>query len=440
MPRSKKDAVPSLIDRQNLTAGLIERLTCPDGKDKAFLRDSTVPGLSVRVTASGAKSFVFQAKLDRNTFLSRTLGDVKTWTIEQARTEAKRLAVQVDCGVDPRDADASERQEREAQLKQKQAKALTVGVVWPLYLENGRPKRREAWKPRYLDDLKKMALPGGEKKKRGQGVTRPGPIHPLLALPLANVNEDVLKAWFDTEALSGKYQAERALMMFRGFLRWCSSKPEYRALTDRDAGRAPAILEALPPKTRRVDKLMPEQIPGWWAAVERLPNPVHSAYLRALLLSGARREEMAALEWINIDWRWKTITIADKAELTRTIPMAPYMAQMLSALPRVGKFVFHSSGEAGYVRDPRSSMERVLTECGVDYLTFHGLRRTFTQVARRIVPAGVPAQISGHKPSAVAEGYAILALDELRPYMAQIEAKFLELAGVQVGDLNAKHY
>ena len=59
------------------------------------------------------------------------------------------------------------------------------------------------------------------------------------------------------------------------------------------------------------------------------------------------------------------------------------------------------------------------------------LTRAVTQVARRIVPGGVPAQISGHKPSATAEGYNILTLDELRPYMAQIEAKFLEIAGVQ---------
>ena len=74
----------------------------------------------------------------------------------------------------------------------------------------------------------------GEKKKRGQGLTRPGPIYPLLALPLAEVNEDALKLWYDREALAGKHQAARALMMFRGFLRWCSARPEFRHLTDRD--------------------------------------------------------------------------------------------------------------------------------------------------------------------------------------------------------------
>jgi hypothetical protein len=65
-----------------------------------------------------------------------------------------------------------ERQQQAAKAASKAAaaaQALTVGDVWPLYLEHGRPKRRDAWKPRYRADLEAMAAPGGEKKKRGQG-------------------------------------------------------------------------------------------------------------------------------------------------------------------------------------------------------------------------------------------------------------------------------
>ncbi|UBB18599.1 tyrosine-type recombinase/integrase [Comamonas odontotermitis] len=434
MARPKNSAAPDTSKAIELTAGAIERLTCrTDIKAQAFLRDTKAPGLRVRVTNTGAKSFVYEAKLNRQT-IRRTIGDVRSWTIEQARAAARRLAVVLDNGQDPGELDRQAQVAREAQSVQEKAKALTVGELWPEYLETGRPKRKDAWKPRYLDDLKKMATPGGEKKKRGQGLTRPGPLFPLMALPLASVDEDVLKSWYDQETLAGKHQAARALMMFRGFLRWCSSKPEYRALTHREAGRAPAILENLPPTTHRIDKLLPEQIAGWWASVEQLPNLVHSVYLRALLLSGARREEVAALRWDRIDWRWKKITIADKFEQTRTIPLGSYMAHLLHGLPRRGSYVFHSEGSFGYVRDPRASMAKVLAECGVDYLTFHGLRRTFTQVARRIVPAGVPAQISGHKPSATAEGYSILALDELRPYMGQIEREFLRLAGINFSE------
>lgn len=413
-----------------LTAGRVEAFWCPAGKSQAFLWDTESPALALRASPTGRKTYVFESRLNGAT-VRIPIGTVADWALGDARSRASQMKVLVDSGQDPRELERQQRESKEAQWQQAQAKALTVGAVWPLYLENGRPKRKDEWKPRYLADLKKMAEPGGEKKKRGQGVTRPGPLFPLLALPLASINEDELKAWFDLEARSGKHQAARALMMFRGFLRWCSSRPEYRSLTNREAGAAPAILESLPPNIRRTDKLLSEQIAGWWTAADRLANRVHSVYLRALMLTGARREEIARLRWRDIDWRWKRITIADKVELARTIPLAPYMTRMLESLPRLGEYVFYSSSETGHVRDARVSMAKVLAECGVEHLTFHGLRRTFTQTARRIVPAGVPAQISGHKPSAVAEGYAILALDELRPYMAQIEAEFLRLAGVQ---------
>ena len=51
MARPRKTDAPDLSERVNLTAGTIERLTCPDGKQQAFMRDSEAPGLRVRVTA-----------------------------------------------------------------------------------------------------------------------------------------------------------------------------------------------------------------------------------------------------------------------------------------------------------------------------------------------------------------------------------------------------
>ena len=430
MARPKKSDAPDLSDRLNLTAGSIERLTCPIGKQQAFMRDSEAPGLRVRITSAGAKSFVFEAKLNRQT-IRRTIGDVKVWSIEQARAEARRLAVLLDNGQDPREIQRQQQAAKAAERAAASAKALTVGEVWPLYLESGKPKRRDAWKPRYRADLEAMAAPGGEPKKRGQGVTRQGPLYPLLALPLAGVNEDTLKSWFDREAETGKHQAARALMMFRGFLRWCAARPEYRSLTDRDAGKAPAILENLPPNTRRTDALDGAQIAGWWAGTEQLSNRTASVYLRALLLTGARREEMAALRWQDVDFRWRKLTIADKVEMTRTIPLTPYLAQLLATLPRVGPYVFASTGKAGRIVDARASHDQVLEHAQVKHLTFHGLRRTFIRQGRNIAPLGVPAQMAGHTPSAVADGYAILPMDELRPHAERVEAHILSLAGVQ---------
>ena len=431
MARPKKNEAPDLSERVNLTAGAIERLTCPAGKQQAFMRDSEAPGLRVRVTSAGAKSFVYEAKLNRQT-IRRTIGDVKAWSSELARTEARRLAVVLDKGQDPREIERQQQAAKAAEKAAATAKALTVGEVWPLYLENGKPKRRDAWKPRYRADLKAMAAQGGEPKKRGEGVTRQGPLYPLLALPLAGVNEDALKIWYDREAVASKHQAARALMMFRGFLRWCAARPEYRSLTDRDAGKAAAIVESLPSNIRRTDALEAAQVPGWWSGVEQLSNRTASVYLRALLLTGARREELAALTWECVDFQWRKLTIADKVDSTRTIPLSPYMAQLLATLPKTGPFVFASTGKAGRISDARSSHAVALQEAGIEHLTFHGLRRSFSLLGEAAgAPAGAIAQIMGHKPSATAEGYRPRSVDALRPFLALIEEHILDLAGVQ---------
>ena len=349
MARPSKTAAIDYTAAHDLTHGLLQRASCPPERLFVLVKDADKKGLRLRVTKAGGKHWQFETRL-KGKLITRALGEWPAVSIADAKSEAHRLRGLTEAGTDPREIERQQQAEREAALAAAAAKveadkaaALTVGEVWPLYLENGRPKRRDAWKPRYRADLEAMAVRGGERKKRGPGLTRPGPLYPLLALPLAGVNEDTLKSWYDREAVAGKHQAARALMMFRGFLRWCAARPEYRKLTDRDAGKAAAIVENLPSNTRRTDALEAAQVPGWWAGVEQLSNRTASAYLRALLLTGARREELAALTWANVDFQWRKLTIADKVDSTRTIPLCPYVGQMLAALPRVGPHVFAST-------------------------------------------------------------------------------------------------
>ena len=417
-------------NRVRLTAGRVDAFTCPAGKTQAFLWDTEAPALALRVTPTGRKTYVFESRLNGAT-LRLSIGTAADWPLEKARGEAQRLKVLVDSGQDPRELERQQQADKAAAKTAATAKALTVGEVWPLYLATGKPKRRDSWKPRYRADLEAMAAPGGEKKKRGQGVTRPGPLYPLLALPLAGVNEDTLKSWYDREAEAGKHQAARALMMFRGFLRWCATRPEYRSLIDRDAGKAAAIVENLPSNTRRTDALEAAQVPGWWAGVEQLSNRTASVYLRVLLLTGARREELAALTWENVDFQWRKLTIADKVDSTRTIPLSPYVAHMLGTLPRVGSYVFASTGKAGRITDTRNSHTKALQSAAIKGLTIHGLRRSFSLLGEAAgAPAGAIAQVMGHKPSATAEGYRPRTTDALRPFLEKIEAYILTLAGV----------
>ena len=413
------------------TAGRVSGFKCPPEKKQAFLWDATVPGLGLRATPAGKPAYVFQS-VYQGKDPRITIGSPAAWSIPHAQAKAREMQRLIDEGKDPRDL----KREALAAHAEKQAaaaaKVLTVGEVWPLYLENGRPKRRDAWKPRYRADLEAMAAPGGEPKKRGQGVIRPGPLYPLMALPLVGVNEDTLKDWYDREAMTGKHQAARALMMFRGFLRWCATRTEYRNLTDRDAGKAAAIVESPPSSTRRTDALAAAQVPGWWDGVEQISNRTASAYLRALLLTGARREELATLTWANVDFQWRKLTIADKVDSTRTIPLSPYMAQMLASLPRMGPYVFASTGKAGRITDARASHAQALKHASIEHLTFHGLRRSFSLLGEAAgAPAGAIAQVMGHKPSATAEGYRPRTTDALRPFLEQIETHILNLARVQ---------
>ena len=95
---------------------------------------------------------------------------------------------------------------------------------------------RAAWKPRYRADLVAVAAPGGEKKKRGQGNTRPGPLYPLLALRLMDVNEDTLKSWYDLEAKSGEHQA--AIELLTGGLRLTAAAGFVRTYVELGPGLA----------------------------------------------------------------------------------------------------------------------------------------------------------------------------------------------------------
>ncbi len=423
--------------RITFTAARVAGFKCPSEKSQVFLWDAATPGLGLRTTAAGKPSYVFQGRYQDKT-IRVTIGSPDAWSISHAQEKARALQRLIDEGRDPRslkrDAVAAEVKKNAAiiakELDDKQA-ALSVDEVWQIYLLEGKPKRRDAWKPGYRADLELMSAPGGLKKKRGKGLTRQGPIYPLLALKMKEVNEDTLKSWFDSESLVSKHQAARAFMMFKGFMRWCSARKAYRSLIERDAGKAASIVESLPANTRRTDALQTAQLPGWWDAVEQLDNRSASVYLRALLLTGARREELAALKWADVDFQWRKLTLADKVEATRVIPLTPYLAQHLASLPRLNEYVFASKGKSGRITDTRASHVKVLKSAGIESLTIHGLRRSFSLLGEAAgAPAGAIAQVMGHKPSATAEGYRPRSVDALRPFLELIEVHILEHAGV----------
>lgn len=433
--------------RVRFTRPLVDGFKCPADKAQAFKWDATQPGLGMRVTPAGKPAYIFQSEFQGRT-LRMTIGSPDVWSIPKAQERARELQRQIDAGRDPREVKAESIAADVAKRTAEMADVLTVAEVWPRYMAEGKPKRKAAWKPRYVADLKAAASLGGEPKKRGKGKTKPGHLAALMPLRLASIDQDTIRDWYAKEAKTAPIQAARAVAMFSGFLGWCATKKDLRALVQKDAARASELGDVLPGVNKRRDAIEIDQLPAWFAGTDKLQSRAARAYLQALVLTGARREELAGLRWADVDFQWQKLTIADKVEATRVIPLTPYVAQLLGMLPRHNEWVFASvrltkarkgapaqwvnASASGRIAEPRAPHADVLADAAIPHVSIHGLRRTFSLLGEAAgAPAGAIAQVMGHKPSAIAEGYRPRSIDALRPYLAQIERFILGKAGVQ---------
>jgi integrase len=472
MARPRKDAAIDLSEAQELTAGLIERLTChTDVKAQAFLRDTKAPGLRVRVTNTGAKSFVFEAKLNRQN-IRRTIGDVRAWTIDAARTEANRLRVTLDAGVDPREVERQQMETRAAAQVERTAKteaakiaALTVGEVWQDYIE----KRRPFWgELHYQDHLVKAKAGGKPSLRRGESekLTKPGPLAELMPLALKDLDQPRIEVWASKEGKTRPTSARLSWRLMTVFLTWCAEQPEYAALLPaKNPAKTKKTREALGKAGTKKDVLQKGQLGAWFTAVRQINNPTISACLQVLLLTGARLNEVLTMRWEDVNTQWKGININDKVEGAREIPLTPFVESLITALPRRNQYVFASAralamdeknrarrerknaakgkvapasailetSATGYITEPNNPHTRACQTAGLEGLTLHGLRRSFKSLTEWLeVPVGVVAQIQGHKPSATAEKhYTVRPLELLALHHNRIEAWILEQAGIE---------
>ena len=151
------------------------------------------------------------------------------------------------------------------------------------------------------------------------------------------------------------------------------------------------IIKLLPKPKAKDDCLQKEQLSLWFDGVKKINNPVICVYLQILILTGARREELASLKWIDIDLRWRTVVIKDKVEGTRQIPITPYVWQLLNTIPRHKEYVFFSKiSKSGRIQEPRIAHNKALDLVGLPHLSIHGLRRSFGTLAEWVeCPSGI---------------------------------------------------
>jgi integrase len=419
-------------EKVKFTAGRISAFQCPQNKAQVFLWCDDPLGLAVRATTNGAKSYIFQAKV-KGKSMRLTIGDVKAWSIDNAQAEARRLRVMIDQGNDPRQVKADKKAAGEEQAStlrlQKTREAVTVGMAWKEYTEERKPQ----WSERhYRDHLENMHI-GGVVRQRSIKKTVPGTLASLATLRLIDLTNERVEKWAETEARKRPTRARLSLRLLKAFLFWCARHLTYKSIVTSNAAQSKTVKEILGKAKVKNDVLQREQLPAWFDAVKQLQNPVISTYLQALLLTGARREELAKLRWDDVDFKWNSLTINDKIEDQRTVPLTPYVAHLLSSLPRRSEWVFSSpTASSGRLADPRIAHNKACAVADLD-MTLHGLRRSFASLCEWIeTPAGIAAQIQGHKPQGVREkNYIRRPLDLLRKWHIKIEEWILNEAGIK---------
>lgn len=426
-------------EKVKLTAGRIAGFECPRDKPQTFLWSNDPLGLAVRAYPSGAKAFIFQAKVKGQT-MRLTIGDVKAWGIAKAEAEARRLQTLIDQGNDPRQVRADKEATLQAAKLAKEAKAaalvmqvaretVSLGMAWLVYIA----AMKSAWGALHLHDHVKAMQTGGEKRKRSHKLTEPGTLASLATVRLIDLTPELMTEWAKVEGVKRPARARNARTLLSTFLNWCAAHPTYKAIVTGNAAQSKEAKKHLGKPKPKNDALQREQLPAWFAAVKQIGNPAIAAYVQAMLLTGARPNELITARWVDVDFQWNSLTIKDKVEGLRVIPLTPYVAHLIAALPHRNEWVFSSMTSAsGHLVEPRIAHDKACAVAGLD-VTLHGLRRSFASLCEWIeMPAGIGAQIQGHKPQGVREQHYIRRpLDLLRMWHVKIEAWILEQAGIK---------
>ncbi len=387
-----------------ITKSFIEQVTPPPlnkGKtDQAFYRDSSIPGFGLRVTSSGGKSFIVEKRIEGK--VKRvTLGKYGQLTLEQARDEARRFLDKVKSGTNPVSVKHNKRMEN-----------TTLLEAFEDYLQT-----RKGLKQATVEDYRRSIN---------------GPFVHWQNKPLTQITKDMVQLRHKDMGKRSKARANNAMRVLRAVFNHAIARYEddygQQVIMNNPVDRL-SQLRAWYKVDGRKSYIRPAQLPDWFAATMQLNNETTRHYLLLLLFTGLRRSEASKLEWRDIDFENRTLTIKEtKNHQQHVLPLSDYLYDLLrmrhAAKLQAGKespFVFPSDSERGYLLEPRTAVKRVSDLSGVTF-TLHDLRRTFITIAEnQQIPGYALKRLLNQKdPYNLASGCAQPEIDRLREPMQKI--------------------
>jgi integrase len=347
-----------------------------DGKQTDYKDSGThrVPGLMLRVSPSGTKSWVVTARRPGCKNPSRfTIGDFCHLTLTEARTKAQAFKAKLRDGADPV---ADKRKRRAEAAAQATTQPDTVRSVSQRFITHCQKKNRTVKEQARI--MEREILPAwGD-------------------APLADIQRrDVLKLLEDKAATSPT-MANRLLALVRRFFNWAV---EVDLLDDNPA----AGVKAPHKEMTRERVLSDSELKAVWLAADDMGKPFGSI-TQLLILTAQRRDEVVSMRWSEISAGERELVIPGartKNGNENRVPLGNAALSIIDAQPVIdgSDFVFPSSRQPTI--NPASGLSRAKRDLdaasGVDGWRFHDLRRTAASgMARKGVAPHVVEKILNH--------------------------------------------
>jgi len=343
-----------------LTVKTIE--TIRPGQKRREIPDGLIRGLYLIIQPSGARAWAIRYRHNHRT-RKHTIGSWPAVDLVAARRLASKALTQVAEGTDPAIAKAL-------------ARADSIEAVSEQFLTR---HVRQHNRPRTIAEAERVL-------KRLQAAWR--------ARPIASISRRDVIAFLDRVAdTSGPAAANRAKTVVGKLFSWALSR-------DIVAANPVAGLPRPAPLVMRERVLNDQELAAIWRAAEQLSYPA-GAFVQLLILTAARRSEVSALQWSEIDLEarlWRLPRERAKNNVPHEIPLSKAATGILTACPRIGdRFVFTANGVA-----PIWGFSKI--KCEIDNAadvrgwTFHDLRRSAaTVMADRLgVAPHVVSAVLGH--------------------------------------------
>ncbi|SHG68623.1 tyrosine-type recombinase/integrase [Marivita hallyeonensis] len=381
--------------KRKLTTKFIEGQK-PDPSKRLDIRDDLMPGLVLRISTPGTKTFCLHKRINGK-MRRLTIGRFPVLSLAEARERVRQVLYDIETG---RFEDCTG---LEVETKP------TLRAVIPDYMEKYAMVHNRDWK-------RKQAL-----------LAKFTTLHDKQIDQIKRA--DVVKAC-DLIRKSAPTSANRALAHLKHLMGWCVE----RGMIDANpiAGMKP------PSKEKSRERVMTDdELGAMWTACDAEGYPFGDC-MKLLILSGQRRAEVAEMRWSEIDLEKRLWTLpSQRAKNGRqhTVPITDAMLDVLRRVPRFlgSDYVFTTTGKSpvsGFGR-VKKRLDKALPE-GTEPWIIHDLRRTMsTNMAMMGVPQPVTEALLNHKTGVVSGVAAIYNVysyaDEKREALETWNARIEEI-------------